>query len=184
MGFPRRLLADEEDLVLVLRRHVVKALFLPLLVLVLTVAPAVALALVLPDGGARLWTLSALAVAAGVVVLRWTVRPFLRWRGEVYAVTNRRLIMRSGVLHRQGHDVPLSRINDVSFEHSLWERVLGCGTLVVESAGERGQLLLDDIPRVESVQRRLFELADEVREVVEEDEFDEDYRPPPRYRRR
>jgi hypothetical protein len=38
--------------------------------------------------------------------------------------------------------------------------MLGCGTLVVESAGERGQLLMSDVPGVESVQRRLYELAD------------------------
>ena len=31
--------------------------------------------------------------------------------------------------------------------------MLGCGTLVVESAGERGQLVLRDIPHVEEVQR-------------------------------
>ena len=34
-------------------------------------------------------------------------------------------------------------VNDVTFEHSsLLERLLRCGTLVVESAGERGQLVL------------------------------------------
>jgi uncharacterized membrane protein YdbT with pleckstrin-like domain len=68
--------------------------------------------------------------------------------------------MRSGILARQGRDVPLSRINDVSFQHSAFERLLGCGTLIVESAGERGQVQLSDIPHVEKVQRRVYDLVD------------------------
>jgi len=57
--------------------------------------------------------------------------------------------------------MPLSRVNDVTFEHSgLLERMLGCGTLVVESAGERGQLVLRDVPRVEEVQRDVYRLAE------------------------
>jgi hypothetical protein len=58
--------------------------------------------------------------------------------------------------------MPLSRINDVTFEHTnLLERLLGCGTLVVESAGERGQLVLRDVPRVEEVQRDVYRLAEQ-----------------------
>jgi hypothetical protein len=57
--------------------------------------------------------------------------------------------------------MPLSRVNDVTFEHSgLLERVLRCGTLVVESAGERGQLVLKDVPHVEDVQRDVYQLAE------------------------
>jgi hypothetical protein len=39
--------------------------------------------------------------------------------------------------------------------------MLGCGTLVVESAGERGQVVLRDIPRVETVQGTLYRLVEE-----------------------
>ncbi len=62
---------------------------------------------------------------------------------------------------RSGRDVPLSRINDVAFEHSgLLSRILGCGTLTVESAGERGQIVLRDVPNVEVVQREIYRLAE------------------------
>jgi len=54
------------------------------------------------------------------------------------------------------------------------ERVLGCGTLVVESAGERGQLTLDDVPGVENVQRRLYELADAAGERWDDDRWDDE----------
>ena len=49
MSFPTRLLAEDETLVLVLRRHV-KALFVPFLVLLLVVAALVGVAFV-PAGG-------------------------------------------------------------------------------------------------------------------------------------
>jgi uncharacterized membrane protein YdbT with pleckstrin-like domain len=74
--------------------------------------------------------------------------------------TNERVIMREGVFSREGRDIPLNRINDVSFQHTFFERLLGAGTLTIESAGERGQVVLDDIPRVEKIQSHLYELVE------------------------
>ena len=59
-----------------------------------------------------------------------TLLPFLRWWTTVYVLTDRRLILREGLIARSGRDIPLGRINDVSFSHTAIERVLGCGTLV------------------------------------------------------
>ena len=76
-------------------------------------------------------------------MLRFSVWPFIKWITTSYVVTDRRIITRVGVVARTGRDMPISRINDVTFQHSgILERMLGCGTLVVESAGERGQLVL------------------------------------------
>lgn len=169
MGFPQRLLADDERLVLVLRRHV-KALFWPVVVLVLCVAAFVA-ALVLNGWGLPAWIVGGVA---GLIALRGFLWPFLVWWNQTYAITTRRLILRNGVLNRSGHDMPLTRLNDVSFEHTFFERLLGCGTLIVESAGERGQLKLDDIPKVEVVQRTLYRLSDELRGVRGTDRIDAD----------
>jgi hypothetical protein len=91
------------------------------------------------------------------------------WLNTTYAITTRRLVIRTGVLSRSGHDMPLSRLNDVSFSHNLLERMLGCGTLVVESGGEQGQLTLNDVPKVELVQRTLNRLSDDVRGVHGDD---------------
>jgi uncharacterized membrane protein YdbT with pleckstrin-like domain len=64
------------------------------------------------------------------------------------------------VLSRSGRDVPLGRVDEISFEHTLLERILRSGTLTVESAGDRGELVLRDVPRVELVQGALYELVD------------------------
>jgi uncharacterized membrane protein YdbT with pleckstrin-like domain len=100
-------------------------------------------------------------VIAVLIVARFVVWPFLKWLTTSYIVTDRRIITRVGVVARTGRDMPISRVNDVTFSHSgLLERILGCGTLVVESAGERGQLVLRDVPHVEDVQRDVYKLAE------------------------
>ena len=95
-----------------------------------------------------------------LLLLAWfSLRPFLRWVTTHYVVTTNRIVLREGVLSRAGRDVPLNRVNDVTFSHSVGERLFRSGTLVVESAGERGQVVLADVPRVESVQRTVYDLV-------------------------
>jgi uncharacterized membrane protein YdbT with pleckstrin-like domain len=160
-GIPRRLLGDGENVVMAMRPHI-KELLVPALVLLVVSPAATYLAAAMPDGDAQGWLRLAVSVVAALILLRWSVWPFLKWLTTSYVVTDRRLITRVGVIARSGRDMPLSRINDVTFEHTnLLERMLGCGTLVVESAGERGQLVLRDVPRVEEVQRDVYRLAEQ-----------------------
>jgi uncharacterized membrane protein YdbT with pleckstrin-like domain len=160
VAFPDRLLAADEEVVLHLRPHW-KKLFLPA-VIFLAVAGgggfAAAYAAGALDNPLAGWVIAAIGLA---LILWYTVRPALSWAATHFVVTTHRVLLREGVLSRSGRDVPLARINDVSFEHSLLERMLGCGTLVVESAGERGQIVLADIPRVEYVQSTLYQLMED-----------------------
>jgi uncharacterized membrane protein YdbT with pleckstrin-like domain len=156
VAFPERLLASDEEVVLHLHPHW-KKLIVPVLVF-LVVAGVGGFGAATVGVPAVQWAI--LAVAAGLIVW-FTIRPAVVWAATHFVVTTHRVLLREGVLSRSGRDVPLARINDVSFEHSLFERMLGCGTLVVESAGERGQLVLADIPRVEYVQSTLYQLVEE-----------------------
>ena len=79
----------------------------------------------------------------------------IRWRTTHFVVTSRRVLVREGVLTRQGIDIPMARINSVQFRQNLFERLLGCGTLIIESASEE-QLEFDDIPGVERVHALLY----------------------------
>jgi uncharacterized membrane protein YdbT with pleckstrin-like domain len=160
MGYPTRLLSEGERIDLELRPHW-KALVIPIITLLVTCAVAGLLLTVAPrpseTSGEVSWI--AIGVVALAVILYCTVRPWLHWLASNYVITNRRLIIRLGFVHRVGRDLPLEKINDVSFRHdSLLDRMLGCGTLVVESAGEHGQVLLNDIPRVEETQREISTL--------------------------
>jgi uncharacterized membrane protein YdbT with pleckstrin-like domain len=111
------------------------------------------------------WPLLTLIVAAAAVLiaLTWVAAPFIVWWATSYVITTDRLIIRRGVFNRTGHDMPLVRLNDISFSHNLFQRMLGCGTLVVESGGEMGQIELVNLPKVEEVQRTLYQLSDTAR---------------------
>jgi uncharacterized membrane protein YdbT with pleckstrin-like domain len=159
-GIPKRLLADDEEVVMALRPHW-KEMVGPVLVLLVTCPVATYLATIVPEGSAQKWLRLAVLVVAVLIVLRFVIWPFLKWLTTSYIVTDRRIITRVGVVARTGRDMPISRVNDVTFSHSgLLERILRCGTLVVESAGERGQLVLRDVPHVEEVQRDVYKLAE------------------------
>ena len=88
----------------------------------------------------------------------WCIRPFLAWLTATYTVTDRRLTTHQGVLSRSGHDIPLSRISDVSYEKGILDRLLGCGTLVISDASEKGRVALPDVPGVEQKQLMLSDL--------------------------
>jgi uncharacterized membrane protein YdbT with pleckstrin-like domain len=159
MGYPRRLLGEGEDIEHELHPHW-KALVLPVLVLLLVIGVGVYLYVAAGDRWHN--ALRYAIVVIGVILLIWgSLIPYLRWRTTLYVLTNERIIDRYGILSRAGRDIPLARVNDVSFSHNVFERMLRCGTLTVESAGERGQLVWTDVPQVENVQRELYRLVDE-----------------------
>jgi uncharacterized membrane protein YdbT with pleckstrin-like domain len=106
------------------------------------------------------WIILAVAI---VLIVWFTVLPYLRWVTTRYVLTTDRLILRTGIVARHGRDVPLNRVNDVSFSENLLERILRSGTLVIESAGERGQITLANVPHVEHVQRELYRMVEDER---------------------
>ena len=141
MPFPRKLLNDHEDVILDLRPH---WWFLAgrVIAVVLTIALTIFLAAIEAP--------TAVLVAALVlmlVALVWLLLRFLVWTTTNFVVTTDRLIFRSGVLSKHGREIPLERVNDISFNASLFERMIGAGDLVIESAGERGQQMFTDIPQ-------------------------------------
>lgn len=153
-------LGEGEYVVLDLRTHV-KTLFMPFIVGLLSLAILVLGLFFIPES----WNSSQQNIAGWVVVLgaliifvAWSVVPFLQWRFSRYVITNRRLITRSGIWKRIGRDIPLYRINDVTYEKDIIDRLFGCGTLVVSDATEKAGVMLYDIPRVERVQLQLHEL--------------------------
>ena len=155
MAINPKLLNEGERVIWSTRTHV-KALFVPALVLIAAAGVGGYLSS-LPDDNQNIW-LTMIWVVAGLVIAVYSVWPFLNWFTTTYTVTNRRLTTHRGVITRTGHDIPLARISDVSYEKGLFDRVLGCGTLVISDASEQGRVQLDDVPRVEKLQLQLSDL--------------------------
>jgi len=161
MGFPQRLLGEDENVVFHMHTHV-KALIVPVIVL-LAASAAVGFGLgALPDDGTGASVARWALIVAGLgVVARWSLWPFLVWLTTTYTVTSERLITRQGVINRHGRDIPLGRINDVAYKQDLVDRLLRCGSLNVSAASEQGTIILRDVPHVHSVQLEMSELVRE-----------------------
>ena len=159
MAFPEDVLTADEHVVLHLHPHW-KAALGPLAVLVIAAAAVVAGGVLLPTGGGATVALYAIAAICVVLVLVFSLWPLLVWRTTHYVFTNERVVLQQGVFTRHRRDIPLGRVNDHSMNQRFVERLLGCGTLTIESAGERGQSVLADIPHVEKVQTTLYELVE------------------------
>ena len=131
MAYPTRLLSEGEAVIREFRPHW-QAIAVP-------VAMAVGFTVVGAVVGAVL-TQGAIPTVVGLVIGLAVALPKLAvWAFTKYVITNERVIVRSGVLARQGKEIPLEVINDVAFSQSLLERMFGSGDLLLESAGEMGQ---------------------------------------------
>ena len=155
MAYPDDLLATNERVVIHKHPHW-KMLFFPVLVFLVTVAAGAFLASLVSEQSWHLAAWIAIGVVAAVLFVWLTVIPLIRWRTTHFVVTTQRVLVREGVLSRSGIDIPMSRINSVQFRHSFFQRLLGCGTLVVESASDE-PLEFDDIPQVERVHSTLYQ---------------------------
>jgi uncharacterized membrane protein YdbT with pleckstrin-like domain len=94
-----------------------------------------------------------LFLAALVVTAVWLVVRYLKWMTTHFVITSHRLIFRTGVLAKSGVEIPLERVNNVNFNQSVFERMLGAGDLLIESGGEDGQSRFSDIKQPDQVQR-------------------------------
>ena len=151
-----------EESVAILHPHW-KTLVGPVALTFVVVAVFLAGEVLIPAGKSAPIERLALAVVA-IALLMWSlIYPILAWQTTVYELTTRRIRLRDGILTRIGRDIPLSRVTDVSFRKGVLDRLLGCGTLVVESAGEHSELTLANIPHVEQVSSRLFQLTEDER---------------------
>ncbi|MGI8458448.1 MAG: PH domain-containing protein [Propionibacteriaceae bacterium] len=163
MGYPRRLLGADEYVVVHTRTHAKVLVGRAVLLIVFGALTGAGVA-AMPTS-TRPWGPGLVLALGLLLVVTGVLRPFLRWWTSTYTLTNRRLITRTGILARNGRDLPLDRVNDVSFERSLADRMLGCGTLHVQTAADLGGLVLPDVPGVHDVHRSMSELMYEPQPV-------------------
>ena len=158
VGISAKLLGSDEYLVMHMRTHG-KSLFWPAIGLIAAGGLIGAGTALIPPSFRPAGQV-AVALLGLALALWWAIIPFLRWSTSTYTLTSRRLITRHGILNKTGKDFPLVRVHDVSYEQSVADRMLGCGTLVisVRRAAEGGPIVLPDVPDVEEVHVTMSEL--------------------------
>lgn len=163
MRFPKHLLADHEKLIFDLRPHWIAVIPSILWTIVLLVAGTFAYRFAGRqfDGGAETFTENAVVIVSLVALFFLAGLPFLKWRFTMFVLTSDRLITRSGIISKHSKEIPLERINDVTFTQTIIERALGAGDLFLESAGERGQTHITNIRKPEQVQLMIYKETEE-----------------------
>ena len=150
MPYPQRLLNDGEEVALDIHPHwwfFAKSAAATLFSSVLFLWSAVALGDATWEKGLK-WLFGVTAI----VSLLWLGVLWLAWRTTHFVITSDRLIARKGIIAKSGIEIPLERVNNVSFNQSIFERVIKAGDLLIESGGEDGQQRFTDILRPDEVQ--------------------------------
>ena len=150
MAFPRRLLVDGEELVLELRPHWI-ALALPTLATLGVVV--IGFWLISKFDGAMTWMLFTVVV---VLLILYPIRKLVWWLTSYFVVTTDRIIHREGWIAKHSMEIPLEAINDVRFRQTVFERMIGAGTLIVQSASESGREEFRAIRKPEDVQKTIY----------------------------
>ena len=91
-------------------------------------------------------------------VARFTVKTILWWIERII-ITDKRVMLARGLLTHKLAMMPLSKVTDLTFERTLNGRMLGYGSIIVESAGQvQGLDRIDYMPRPEEIYEALSEL--------------------------
>jgi uncharacterized membrane protein YdbT with pleckstrin-like domain len=78
------------------------------------------------------------AAAGAVVLLIVLVWGYLKRMATRYAITNRRLHIRRGILSRNIEETRLDRVQDVRVKQGLGQRLIGVGTVDFGTSAESG----------------------------------------------
>jgi uncharacterized membrane protein YdbT with pleckstrin-like domain len=81
--------------------------------------------------------IAVLFLLAGLVWFGWS---WAHWYTEEFVITDRRVLLVSGILSRKVAIMPLSKVTDLTYERSIAGRLLGYGVFVIESAGQHQAL--------------------------------------------
>ncbi len=105
-------------------------------------------------GGSTIFGYVALFFLAAAVVTFFLRR--VRAAADEFVVTNRRVMRKVGLLAREAEQAPLEKIQDVTLDQGVIARLLGYGTVVLETASERGRIVFPDISRPEAFRNAIW----------------------------
>ena len=166
MAYPDNLLVQGERVIVRKRPHW-KVLILPTIFFILIIGGGVALATWI---NSRDWSNETIIdyIIVGVAVIALIVLvlvPFIRWRTEHFVITNHHVFFRSGLLRRREHQIPLGQIANMETEVTFWGRLMGYGSLIVESSADQ-PLKFRNVASLSKVQAQLNQLIRDEREAT------------------
>jgi uncharacterized membrane protein YdbT with pleckstrin-like domain len=149
MPYPKNLINEGENVALDLRphwwyfsRHILTGI--PLLIVIILAVRI--------DNKVSYWAVAAVTIVWAI----WLLTKFISWTRTYFVVTDQRVVYRTGVFSRRGVEVPLERINNLNFHQRMLERMIGAGDLEIQSAGEQGTTLFENVRHPDGVQQEIY----------------------------
>ena len=162
MAYPDNLLVRGEKVIVRKRPHW-KVLILPTILFIVIIGGGFFLARSLSNwvySAQADWVIGAVALIALIVLV---LVPFVRWRTEHFVITNHHVFFRTGLLSRREHQIPLGQIANMETEVTFWGRLMGYGSLIVESSADQ-PLKFRNVASLSKVQSQLNQLIRDERE--------------------
>ncbi|MPZ26758.1 MAG: PH domain-containing protein [Micromonosporaceae bacterium] len=103
-----------------------------------------------------------LTVLAWLVVLAWVGWRVAEWHFDRFILTNKRVMVVSGIVTRHVAMMPLARVTDMKYEQTPTARLLNYGTFVLESAGQ--DQALREIPHLPNPNELYLRVVEEMYE--------------------
>ena len=100
--------------------------------------------------------IGALLLIAGL----WGLWRFADWRCDLWAVTEQRVIDESGVLTVRMIDSPIETIHNITCEQTLLGRLMGYGTMNIQTAAEDGSVTIRCVGTPEDLRETIIELKE------------------------
>jgi len=69
------------------------------------------------------------------IMLSFTLYPILLWRNLYYILTDRRIIVRKGIVGIDYDILNLEYVQQVNVDRGIWDRIYGTGTIIVQAIG-------------------------------------------------
>jgi len=157
MGYAEKNLAPGEAILYRARYHWVfyrASLALLATAAILGIGALVAHGKVPESGVATALGITAAAFLA-VAVIAFLVRR-VRAGTDEFAVTNRRVMRKVGLLSREIEHAPIEKIQDVTVRQGWLGRILGFGTVLLETASETGTLVFPEIAAPEAFRNAIW----------------------------
>ena len=156
MGFSQENLHREEKIVLDLHPHWIM-LAKGVVLLVLAIVIGILLLRLDPSSESVDNVASGFGVLLIIAALLYFLQRWIAWISTNFVVTTDRCIYREGIISKRGIEIPLERINTVFFNQGIIDRMVGAGTLTIESAGEHGVQTFEDVRNPIAVQQELYQ---------------------------
>jgi uncharacterized membrane protein YdbT with pleckstrin-like domain len=99
---------------------------------ILLVLLGAALAIVLYTYEPAYWWLGAILAGIGLLL---AIGPLIRYVGTEFAVTNKRVLSKTGFIQRESDETLLSKVEAIAVDQGILGRILGFGTVRITGSG-------------------------------------------------